>query len=218
MFELKGNGRIYVVTNRHLIKQGNIYDVVEKCASKGAHGLFLREKDLSYDELKEMAEGIKKITDNYGIPLIVNGNFQVAKEIGAYGFHIGFNGFRSMISKGELQMEIKKKDSFNNKEKYMSKIDSNSINNNIVGVSVHKLEEAVEAEKLGADYLIAGHVFETNCKPGLEGRGIGFIKEICQNVSIPVIAIGGINHHNYKEILLSGAHGVAIMSLAMSIV
>lgn len=195
MFELKGAGKIYVVTNRHLIKQGTIYDIIEKCALRGADGIFLREKDLSQIELKKMAVKIKKITDKFNIPLIINGNFSVAKEIGAHGFHTGFQNYKHMINNWKIEKNI----------------------NFVIGVSVHGTEEAVEAEKLGADYLIAGHVFETSCKPGLKAKGIEFIQEICRKVRIPVIAIGGINSSNLQNVLSSGAAGAAIMSYAMNI-
>lgn len=216
MFELKKDKGIFIVTNRHLIHQGNIYDVVEKCALRGADGIFLREKDLDYDSLKEMAEGIKNITDKYNIPLIINGNIQVAQDINAYGFHTGLENFKNICSK----------------IKYINKIDTNEIldartvNFNlqegnskkiVFGVSVHSVHEAIEAEKLGADYLIAGHVFETDCKLGLKGRGIEFIEKICENVSIPVIAIGGIGPDNLQLVLNTKVFGVAVMSYGMKI-
>lgn len=87
----------------------------------------------------------------------------------------------------------------------------------IKGTSVHSVEDAVKAESLGADYLIAGHVFETACKAGLKGRGLSFVEEVSKSVSIPVFAIGGISPNNYKSVLSSGAQGFAIMSSAMTI-
>lgn len=178
---------LYVVTNRHLIKEGSLYDVVERAAASGADIIILREKDLPYDSLLETALNIKKITDRFNIPLIINGIEDVAERVNAYGFHAGYEYFKNVVKKADL--------------KY--------------GVSVHNFNEAVEAEKSGADYIIAGHVFKTDCKPGLEGRGINFIKKICSSVSIPVIAIGGINESNVVDILDAGAEGAAVMSLAM---
>ena len=86
----------------------------------------------------------------------------------------------------------------------------------IKGTSVHSVEDAIKAESLGADYLIAGHVFETACKAGLKGRGLKFVEEVSKSVSIPVFAIGGISADNYKSVLSSGAQGFAIMSSAMT--
>lgn len=194
MFNLKENKKIYVVTNRHLIeKNSNLCEVIEKCAFKGADGVILREKDLDYETLKHLGEKIKIITDKYNIPLIINGNIKVALDINAYGFHTGFQNFKNM--KGN--------------ENILKKI--------AVGVSVHREEEAVEAEKLGANYLIAGHIFETDCKLGLKGRGIEFLQKICESVTIPVIAIGGIKEDNIKRVLNTKAYGLAIMSSAMKI-
>jgi Thiamine monophosphate synthase len=212
MFELKGDKKIFIVTNRHLIEQGNIYEVVEKCAVKGADGIILREKDLDYIFLKKMAEGIKNITDKYNIPLIVNGNMDVAKDINAYGFHTGIEGIRRMTP---ISKHIEKEGlegnyvAFRRGEHNLKKL--------VLGVSVHSDEEAVEAEKLGADYLIAGNIFETECKPELKGRGLDFIEKVCESVSIPVIAIGGITPNNLNELLNTKIFGAAVMSYGMRI-
>ncbi len=183
-----------MVTNRKLIERGNLCEVIEKCAASGADGVILREKDLDYKDLKNLAQNVKIITDKYKIHLIVNGNLNVALDINASGFHTGFQSFK------------------NGKEF------RNNVRSIAIGVSVHKVEEAIEAEKLGASYLMAGHVFETDCKLGLKGRGIEFIQEICERVNIPVIAIGGINENNIKKVLSTKVFGAAIMSSAMKIV
>ena len=86
----------------------------------------------------------------------------------------------------------------------------------ISGTSVHSVEEAVRAQNLGADYVIAGHVFDTDCKKGLPGRGLSFIRDISLNISIPVYAIGGIDAERYQSVLKAGAKGAAIMSGLMT--
>lgn len=88
--------------------------------------------------------------------------------------------------------------------------------NIICGTSVHSIDDAIKAESLGADYVIAGHVFDTDCKKGLPGRGLGFIKEISDNISIPVYAIGGIDPDRFKSVIEAGAKGAAIMSGLMT--
>lgn len=200
MFQLKKNRKIYIVTNRKLIREGSIYDVIERCAKMGADGVILREKDLGYEELKDIALGVRNITQKYNIPLIVNGNIDVAMDIKADGFHSSFQAFKNIAEKMGLEKRIQSR-----KSKF------------IYGVSIHKYEEALEAEKLGADYLIAGNIFETDCKPGLEGKGIDFLWKICGSINIPVIAIGGININNIENVLAAGAYGAAIMSYAMKI-
>ncbi len=200
MFYLKGNKKVYVITNRHLIKQGNLYEVIDKCGAKGADGVILREKDLQYKDLKQIAKKIKYITDKYKIPLIINGNLDAAVDINANGFHTGLESFRKLVLEEKLLEKVK------------------LINDNYefrLGVSIHSVEEAVEAEKLGANYILAGHVFETDCKKGLKGRGIRFIEDICSTVNIPVIAIGGINQFNILKVIDTKVLGVAIMSSAM---
>ncbi|QCH29144.1 thiamine phosphate synthase [Clostridium tyrobutyricum] len=190
IFKLKGSKKIIVVTNRHLVKE-NFLKAIEKCVLYGADAVMLREKDLQYEELMEVGEQIKNITDNYGVPLIINGNFRAALELETYGFHTGFEKFKSM----------------NRSEK----------NSLCIGVSVHSSREAVEAEKLGADYVMAGNVFETSCKIGLKGRGINFIDDIANKIFIPVIAIGGIGRENIESVLGTKASGAAIMSYAMNL-
>ena len=178
---------IYVVTNRHLIGTHPMENIVENSIISGASRIILREKDLCNESLYEMAVRIKKITDAHDIPLIINGNMEVALKVGAYGFHTGYNGL--IKSSHNIPMKL--------------------------GVSIHSIEEAILAEQKGADYILAGNIFETSCKPGLRGRGLDFIKNICSKVSIPVIGIGGINIDNASDIINAGASGVAIMSLAM---
>jgi thiamine-phosphate pyrophosphorylase len=180
--------KLYVVTNRQLIEKGNIFSVIENAVQGGADAVILREKDLPSNELLLMAKKLKAITDKGNIPLIINNNIEVATEINAYGYHTSFQNF------------------INTKIKFQG----------AKGVSVHSLQEALKAEKLGADYLLSGHVFETDCKKGLKGRGISFIKEICNQVYIPVVAIGGISEKNIAEVLNCGAYGIAVMSSVMT--
>ena len=85
----------------------------------------------------------------------------------------------------------------------------------IIGASTHSLEDAKKAEKLGATYVTASHIFATDCKKGLEPRGLDFLKNICDNVNIPVFALGGINEANSKYCYENGAKGVCMMSQAM---
>ena len=84
-----------------------------------------------------------------------------------------------------------------------------------IGVSIHSLEEAKDVESLGASYIVAGHIFETDCKKALEPRGVNFIKELSSILTIPIFAIGGINEENSSLVLNSGAFGVCMMSSLM---
>lgn len=177
---------IYVVTNRKILGKENLFEVIEKLLQYGVKNIILREKDLGEEELYKIALKLKGITDNYAGNLIINGSLKVSEKIEAYAYHASFGNF---IKEGR---------------KYKK-----------TGVSVHSLEEAKTAEKLGADYLLCGNVYETSCKPGLKGKGLNYIRNIVENTHIPVIAIGGISEENIKKVIEAGASGAAIMSSAM---
>lgn len=178
--------RLFVVTNRKLIKKGNIYSMVKACVEGGADAVILREKDLNLEELYSTAVKLKEIIDNR-IPLIVNNNYNVAVKCNSEGIQLSYHSF----------------------------INFNKNYDKITGVSVHCLEEAIKADNMGADYILTGHIFDTSCKAGLPGRGIEFLREICKNVSLPAIAIGGIDEYNIINVLKAGAGGVAVMSSVM---
>lgn len=178
--------KLYVVTNRKLIKHGKLEDVVRASVKGGADAIILREKDLTPEELYETAMRILQyIKEN--VPLIINGNYEVARMSEAAGVHLNY-------------------DSFMNFDKAYSKL---------AGVSIHSLEEGIAVQNKGADYVIAGHIYNTSCKKDLPGRGIAFLKTICDILTLPVIAIGGINEDNVREILECGAAGIAVMSSVM---
>lgn len=176
--------KLFLITNRRLVKEGSFFSRIERAVAGGIDSIILREKDLSYEELLPIAKEIKDSVKKEGTQLIVNANLEVAEAISAEGYHIGYETF------------MKNKPSFDG----------------LVGVSVHSLEEAIEAEKQGANYLLASHVFETNCKAGLEPKGLAFIELILSRVKIPVIALGGINLENVRSVVSLGVEGIAIMS------
>ena len=85
----------------------------------------------------------------------------------------------------------------------------------MIGVSCHSVEDAVAAEERGCTYITAGHVFDTDCKKGLPGRGLEFLQKVCKSVSIPVYAIGGIGSENINAVRAAGAAGACVMSGTM---
>lgn len=174
-----------VVTNRSLCR-ASLKEQVEKISRLGlCDALILREKDLSEAEYLSLAKSIKEICDEHGIDFICNNVPNVAERLGC-NLQLSYQSF--------LEQE------------YMA--DS-------TWVSVHSLDEAIEAESLGADALIAGHIFVTDCKKGLEPRGLDFLRKICENVSIPVFAIGGIDDDNTEFVKQAGAQGECRMSWYM---
>lgn len=179
--------KIIGVTNRKLCN--DFYKRIREIANEDLNYLILREKDLKEEELEIMAMRVKGILKDSKIKLILNGNIKVADNINAYGVQLSYDKLKE-IAKDEFE--------------------------GIIGVSVHSLEEALEAEAYGADYILYGHVFETECKKGLKPRGLEDLKKTCQKLKIPVYAIGGINSSNYMNVLDSGAKGIAIMSSLMN--
>ncbi|WP_353893921.1 thiamine phosphate synthase [Proteinivorax hydrogeniformans] len=181
------NKKIFLVTNRKLAGD-NFYHVLEQAVAGGVGAIILREKDLSTEKLLPIAEKIKEIIGKKDVKLIINSNLEVARAVEADGLHLTFRDF---ISNG-----IKW--------------------NKTMGVSVHSVKEAVLAQKGGADYLLCGHVFQTDCKKGVEPRGVSYLEEILKKVDIPVIPIGGIDTNTALEIINLPICGIAVMSLLMS--
>lgn len=180
---------LYLITNRKLIKSGNLYSVVLEALRGGTKAVILREKDLSYKELLPIVFKLRNITNSFGAELIINGNLKASRISNANFFHVGIKDF----------------------ENY--KLDLNGI---LFGLSVHSIEEAIDAEKYGARYILASHIFQTDCKKGLEPKGINFIENVKSKVNIPVIALGGINEKNIKDVIRAGADGAAVMSYIMA--
>lgn len=178
--------KIIGVTHRKLCV--DFYKTIEKICEYKLDYLVLREKDLNDSELENMAIKIKEILSESKIKLIINGNPKVASNVKAYGVQLSFKAFCDRVL-----------DEFSG----------------IMGVSVHTYKEALQAEKDGADYLIYGHIYKTDCKKGLAPRGVDELKIICHSVKIPVYAIGGINENNFQPIIKAGATGIALMSSLM---
>lgn len=180
---------VIVVTNRVICK-GDFFERLEEIVCVKPDAVILREKSLSTTEYQLLAEKCKKICDKYGVDLIVNTFISSAKKAG--------------IKKVQLPMAefLRKRSELNDFEE--------------IGVSVHSLDEAILAEKLGANFLIAGHIYMTPSKPDMPSRGIEFIENICERVSIPVMAIGGITPARVPEVEKAGAKGVCVMTPLMT--
>ena len=154
--------------------------------SKNCDLIILREKDLTEEEYFSLGKKFLHVCSNGRAALVLHCFWKKALELHHDKIHLSLRDFRE-------NPQIREKFS-------------------LVGVSVHSLEEAKEAEAMGADYVTAGHIFETDCKKGLKGRGLEFLRQVSQGVSIPVYAIGGINAENMEQVKEAGAKGVCIMS------
>lgn len=179
---------LYAVTDRMWLGENSLADQVEEAVKAGVTFVQLREKNLDFESFVAAAKEIKAVTDKYKIPFVINDNIDVALACDADGVHVG-------------QHDMKASD-------VRSKIG----NGKILGVSAQTVEQAVLAQKNGADYLGVGSVFTTSTKLDADSVSYATLKEICSTVSIPVVAIGGINKENILELSGSGIDGIAVVS------
>jgi thiamine-phosphate pyrophosphorylase len=177
------------ITNQKLCKDDFLNRINELAKGK-PDAIVLREKDLSPKEYESLTIAVKEICSQNKVSLIINQNISIAKKLLIPNIHLSMSDLRTY--KNQIQEFTQ------------------------VGVSIHSLPEAKEAQELGASYLIAGHIFPTDCKKGIPPRGISFLKEVCNFVTIPVFAIGGITKDKVNDVLQAGANGICVMSETMT--
>lgn len=197
------------ITNRKICT--NFYEQIIKIAKSKLNYLIIREKDLNDDELLELALKIKEKLENTNIKLIINSNLKVANQINADGVQFSFKDFTDMNQKFYTEDIINLRETVDN---FRDKRQKYKIYKK-VGVSIHSFKEGMQAYNLGADYVIYGHIFETDCKKDIIPRGVKEIEELSQKINIPVIGLGGIGVSNFRNVINSGAKGIAIMSSLM---
>ncbi|MDO4553541.1 MAG: thiamine phosphate synthase [Lachnospiraceae bacterium] len=176
------------ITNRHLV-EGDFYDQIKRVVEKKPRLIILREKDLPEKEYEEMLGKCADICKGQ-VPLYAHTYINAAKNIGTKGVH--------------LPMEQLRKLTLFDRDGWMKTLK--------IGASVHSVTEALEAQQLSVSYVTAGHVFATDCKKGLPGRGLTFLQQVCKSVTIPVYALGGIQEDNLRIVMKMGAAGGAMMS------
>lgn len=180
--------RLYAVTDRAWTGKMTLSEQVEAALKGGITCLQLREKHLSDDAFLAEAKTIGQLCGQYGVPFIINDNVNVALACGADGIHVG----QDDMAAGDVRARVGK--------------------DMIIGVSVHTVEEAIKAERDGADYLGLGAVFHTDTKGDAEDMTAETLKSICDAVSIPTVAIGGISAKNVAKLTGSGVDGIAVVS------
>ena len=179
---------LYAVTDKAWLDGRTLSHDVEEALMGGATMVQLREKELSVDDFLKEALEIKALCCKYGVPFIVNDNASVALACNADGIHVGQSDMEALKVRERLG------------------------DGKIIGVSVQTVEQALLAEKSGADYLGVGAVFTTSTKTDADFVPYDTLKAICSAVSIPVVAIGGIYAHNIERLAGSGIDGVAVVS------
>ena len=196
--------KIIAVTNRKLC-DGDFLDQIKKITDFGIRAIILREKDLSEAEYEELAAQVLEICQDTDTICILHNFPLVAERLGCDHMHLPLPVFHNYMGNISLDRKI----CFQNRKNLKNR------ENLYIGTSVHSVEQAKEAMTLGASYMTAGHIFSTQCKPGLAPRGIDFLKNICQTVQVPVFGIGGIHPDNMQQVLDAGAAGVCMMSEMM---
>ncbi|KAA8432280.1 thiamine phosphate synthase [Weissella sagaensis] len=182
---------LYLVTSRYDENEETFLERVNTACANGVTFVQLREKDLTTRAYYELAIKVKKITDRYHLPLIIDDRIDICLAIDASGAHIGDD---------ELPVDVARKLLGPNK---------------ILGVSAKTVARAVEAEQQGADYLGTGAMFPTQTKVITKPTSKQTLKEITKTVDIPVFAIGGIKEHNINTLTDTNIVGVAVVSEIM---
>jgi thiamine-phosphate diphosphorylase len=185
--------RLHLISNRRVCALDRLPVVARAAVACGADAIHIRERDLPDDELLSVVRSVQTALTGTDCVVMVNSRVDIALRSGADGVHLPEHGSspdeaRKLLPDGSL-----------------------------IGQSVHSRESALRAEQGGADYLIAGHVFETGSKPGQSGRGLEFIRQVSGAVHIPVIAIGGITPDNVAQVIDAGAFGAAVLSAILAV-
>ena len=187
MFEL------YAITDRKMLGDVSEVEAARLCFEGGADVVQLRMKDTDGGEMLEKAKAIQEIAQQYCKFFIVNDRLDIAVLAGADGVHLGQTDIPVQEARRLVGDEM------------------------IIGVSASTVEEAVKAVDDGADYIGVGSIFNTSTKPDADqGIGLDTLMEICQAVDVPVVAIGGINKGNIRDVIRAGADGAAVVSAIMA--
>ena len=187
--------KIICITNRQLFdnfhpncnSDEDYLDHIRRITETHPNAIILREKDLSDEDYLLLAEKVIPICENNGVQCILHNCVTAAMTLNHRAIHLPLPILRSLSDEQRSFFHI-------------------------LGASCHSLAEALEAQRLGCTYITASHIFPTECKPDLPPHGLEFLREICQNIDIPVYALGGIHPSNIQLALDTGADGVCMMS------
>lgn len=179
---------IYLVTDRDLMSTKTLEEAVEQSIIGGCTLIQLREKDCSSRDFYDTAVKVKAITDKYNVPLLINDRLDIALAVDAAGVHVG---------QSDLPVSVVRKIIGDDK---------------IIGISAGNLEDALKGQQDGADYLGVGAMYATGTKKDAKSTSMEELKKIRENVSLPIVVIGGINKDRVKDFYGIGIDGLAIVS------
>ena len=179
---------LYAVTDRSWLNGETLYSQVEKALQGGATFIQLREKNLDQDHFMEEALELKKLCAAYHVPFVINDNVEIAAKMDADGVHVGLSDMGIEKARAILGPDA------------------------IIGGSAHSVAEALAAQQAGADYIGCGAVFGSETKTNVTKLAHSELKAICEAVSIPVVAIGGISLDTINQLAGTGIDGVAMVS------
>lgn len=183
---------LYAVTDRAWVGKQSLYEQVESALKGGVTCVQLREKELAEEDFLKEALEISALCKEYGVPFFINDNVEIAIKCQADGIHVGQEDMEASQVRKKVGEDM------------------------MIGVSVHSVEEALEAVKKGADCLGVGAIFSTSTKKDVDLLPKESLKDICQAVNVPVVAIGGIGKSNIIDLSGTGVDGVALVSAIFS--
>lgn len=179
---------VYLVTDRHCRRGRDFYAAIEEALKAGVTLLQLREKDASFQELLEEGRKVQALCRKYQVPFLIDDQVEVARALDADGVHLGQED--EAIERARAVLDREK----------------------IIGISAHNVEEALEAQRKGADYLGVGALYPTGSKKDASVLAPGVFRQVVEAVRIPVVGIGGIHEAQYGQVLDQGAAGCAMIS------
>lgn len=181
---------IICITNRNLCKE-DFLKRIDTIAKSKPKAVILREKDLRQEDYFLLAGKIMTICNKYNVPFVMHSFYEAAVRLNCPYIHMPLHVLEAMPTGLKKRFRA-------------------------IGASCHSVEDALKAKELGCTYITAGHIFETDCKKGLPGRGLKFLEDVVNAVDIPVYAIGGIDKSNFDDIKKAGAKGACLMSSLMT--
>ncbi|RAP77745.1 thiamine phosphate synthase [Paenibacillus montanisoli] len=180
--------RLYAITGEQFHPNRSMIEVMEEAIVGGVDIIQLRDKTSGKEELLQKARALRELTRKHGVTFIVNDHIDIALEVDADGIHLG----QEDVPLSEARRLVGDK---------------------IIGISTHKLEEALQAERDGADYIGVGPVFPTKTKADVvDPVSTSYVREAAQNIRIPFVAIGGIKLSNVDEVIAAGATRICAVS------